>query len=426
MEDWLKTWYKEGFEKSKVHSPKKNWKKIASELEEWPSHWYKKNVAEIKIKPKHTIWGNIEQQLQQQQPKRVFAFSLNYFILVSGIVLMPFLLVHPPYFYDSTRTAEFSFAQVDNPVSIKTKEYNPTSLINAKDEDLVREIENQKKISSHEPPSIENILPAEHINKKEEQHKYISTHIETLKNSSIDDSEEGIDFTQPTFIPMYALNNSLYFENSLRQNKVKIDQKGWYIGGGATIQKTSLLNPITQRSLSKTSSLNTKVSMNIGAHLNAYNQFNNRSALSATIFLNNKKIQQYELFENQELTTGKMELNYLLLGVNYHRRLKHFSNKSMGISSIVGLFTGINTGISEVVNTKDVVIFQNGFRKFDAGITAGYELNYSLSPKLMFYSDIVYQIGLINIFRGTDKIPSDFFHTQTSSLYLNLGLRFKM
>lgn len=431
MEDWVKKWYKEGFEKSNAYSPKNNWKIIASVLNEWPAHWYKKNVNDIKLRPKYNLWDNIESTLQRNTPQPTSLFSFKKFAALVGIICIPFFLVHPTVRLTSS-TSDHKIVEVED---VKTSHLKKLAIQSAVQtiHKAISPSSDKKKIQLlliEQNTIVSNVVNSNsHFDSDSsalaESNNTSQTINPNISPASID-STRLIDLDPLELNPLYAITSASIIDYSLLPAKKKIDQKGWYLGTGATLQKTSLLNPITQRSLTSGSSLKTVASLNIGTQLSAYNQVTNRSGISATIFLHNKKIQQYKTTQSQETYSGKTELDYILFGFNYHRRLKTFENIPLNINSITGVFAGLNTGVSETINNESVVLLQNGFRKFDSGISVGYEINYSISPKWLFYSDIVYQIGLINIFKGTEQIPSHFFHTQTSSLNFSLGLKFKI
>lgn len=460
MEDWLKKWYKEGFEKSKASSPKKNWKKIAAELDEWPAHWYKSNADKVGIRPKHTNWDAIKKELSDLPVLRKNPiFQIRAIVVTAIAFLLPFLLINPVFYVSnaelSNLTEENSEIQIElNKVSSQESlAFNEQNSTNKNDDSKTNRATTIKKeklsnLISEETELNEGLLSItnskdliETLDKEPETNINQITVVVSQVEKVDDNQEEKSplivtneqpdekEFDQINKLPIKKLDpikTKSSFNSGLNDIKNPLIYNGWYIGGGAVLQKTTLLNPINSRSLVKGSGVMSSPNLNVSINLNVMKQLKNRNAFSAFVMLNNNKSQRYTETNFDEVAEGQISLDYVLVGANYHSRLLESYDNTLSLNSVMGLYSAINTGISEHKNTEQIDFLKGGFRNYDVGVSFGFETNFYLNSKWMIYSDLIYQLGVINIFNGTDKVPADFFHTQTSSLNLGVGIRRKL
>lgn len=200
-----------------------------------------------------------------------------------------------------------------------------------------------------------------------------------------------------------------------------------YIGAGTAVKVSSLLNSKTMYALERNSLLRSAP----GRHQDFYLLYGHRLAkrllLQADVYLQNKIGQQYHEYREGTYATFQDELSYqsAALSLSWVRKQLSYGKIPVFVRWTAGLYGGRLRSAEESSHIGDFSRTEE-YKRFHAGLLAGYEYDLVLHPQLMLSYGLFGRADVMNIYAGTELIPSSFRKTRATSLDLRLTIRYTL
>ena len=95
------------------------------------------------------------------------------------------------------------------------------------------------------------------------------------------------------------------------------------------------------------------------------------------------------------------------------------------MNTVSGLYVSRRAGLTESLNGLAIDDLSAGYKSFDVGLNIGVDYSVIVNSKLQWTTGLKYQIGMMNVFGGVDKVPASFFKTYTNSFGLTTALMYR-
>lgn len=421
MNDWLKKWYNDQFEKIDVSPSSEVWENISESLDEWPKHWYSSNTNQLKTAPRPSTWESLQSELA----------NINYplrsarpaYALIAMAILV--LILVPVSLSDGslsltnvndTALVEHETASLNDDINyISNKKTNQSANLSIKESSSSTKEETSKNINRS--PINEEVAKIESKVDTLIPHPLLTNTNQSKKNKLEVDHILKDNSELASLKPKLVGYESSFSREELVDFPKDVSTPNYSIGFHLTPQFSTLLNPL--RSKSKTSGdAEIMNPASIGFDLSFEKHITSKNSLRLNVRGNNLK--SLKIKENN--TTKKMTLNYASLDLTYSRKWRIGNSDKLLLKTNIGLFAGY--AISKDVNYdgERVSYISDGLRNMDFGNSLGIVLSRKLSNNLRLEVGAISQFGVINIFKGTNVLPSKYFRTSTTSYGLSLGL----
>lgn len=410
-EDWLKRWYKSRFSQSSAEGLKGDvWENINSRIGNWSEFWYKSNSESIDLKPKAEVWENISAGLAVPAP--INNTSRLFWVRVASIAAV-FILI--PYLLSDLQIIDRDLAASSQGQSTSINTSNSSLAIPS----LFQSFESKPNTAGTVSQNILEpllVIPSLQIAASEPIPELIST--------KVNPSQKATD--QSLRLTTIPLNTSSSFKRDLNFERLnrKPTRGPWFVGASVNMQRSSMLNAISRRGMVNDSPITNISRTKIGLNLSVIRQLRSGANLEATLLINNQESQCYEGFSGVNYIEKSLILNYQTLQLSYAKPLVTLGRSRLEASA--GMFGSYRTSLEEKWEEEDRNILANGFKKANVGLRFGLDGVYSINQLLDLNVGVYYNNGVINIFKGTDDIPSRFLKTYTSSYGANIGLRYHL
>ncbi|MDX1652186.1 MAG: hypothetical protein R3277_06825 [Brumimicrobium sp.] len=423
MEDWIKKWYKDQYEKIDLSPSSSVWENISVSMEEWPRHWFKANMEDMNSVPRTSTWEALSSQLAQiRYPAKPVRPSYG----VLSIILVLFIVL-PFNFFDG---------YIDHSEEIKkNKSFADISEFLPHDGENKLQHTLTEKLSEKPSAKVEE-------NKKDYLNKRIP--LRSSLNISPPFLSEGQSFKKPlnlvvddsseddkSVIPEQkndALSLSplvVIYPCDSPQNLIHINDvfhSEYLLGISLQSQFSTLLTPLRTEVI-KGSNSELLNPLSYGVTLHGEKWISSKHGIRAEVNLNNVKSFIYKDYVNSSAPVLKsMRLNYTGLGISYLRMWYLDRGRKYFLKSQLGIYTSY--AISKKVDYGGMRIpyLEKGFRTMDLGNAAGVSIGRDLSRNTRMEIGLYSQLGVINIFKGSEFLPASYFRTNSLSYGLNLSI----
>ena len=442
MKDSLEKWYKQGFDNLNVIVPYNIWKSIKDSISKWPANWYKTNAKEIKIELPKNTWGDISEKLVVFNKGRQYNSRI---LFKSATIAICFFLI-------PLTTQNYTFETR----SILGDNMNQTldKLILAENVKMI-EPTGSNKLKSANTTNTEKIIPK--VTSRYNQLAIVQQtgQIEQLENQSIEQplnqdkirsvislnaqpklEQDNRKLREAIIVSDLQLRGisellSLNYSNELagynnRINKSTSNSK-WMLGGKVSANSTSLITPLIYQTTSSESALRGASSYNLTFGVSSIYSINTRSSISIDLMLNDRK--SFSVFDlsNSNSLRRSTEFSFITASGLYKRNLlKSSGNVKQQINAGVGLFGSIRTSIDEHSDNQNYLSFIDNYKKYDAGLNLGVDYSFDITKRIRLFTGLHYQLGVINLFNGANKVPATSYSTRTSELGLSIAAYYKL
>jgi hypothetical protein len=410
-DDWLKRWYRSRFSQSSAEGLKDDvWEKISSKVGNWSEFWYKSNSESIDLKPKASVWENISAGLAVTPA--VNSTSRMFWMRAASVAAV-FILI--PYILSDLHVIDRDLVASSQVQSASINTTNSNSAIPSLSNSIEPNI-NAIAMISQTGSEPQFTLPAVQITRNET--------VPELTHSKVNSTQRAMN--QELRLATLSLDETSTFQrdrNFERPNE-KPTHGLWSIGASVNLQRSNMLNAVSRRGLNNESPITNLSHTKIGFNLSVIRQLRNGGNISAMLLLNNKESQCYEDFAGASYIEKSLILNYQTLQLSYARPLFNLGKSRLEASA--GLFGSYRTSLEEKWDKEDRNVLANGFKKGNIGLHFGLDGVYSINKLVDLNVGVYYNNGIINIFKGTNEIPSHFLKTYTSSFGANIGLRYHL
>lgn len=426
MEDWIKKWYNDQFNKIDLSPSSEVWDNISVSMEDWPKHWYKSNTNEIKTDPRPSTWQSINSQLADiNYPAR---HTRPAYILIAIVILILSLIPNSlsDGYIDSSNGQDFVLAKnhktdssleeyllnSSNPIEKHTKNSdNQTTKSIASISEEVEKNDQSENIELVDETSSNEIAPSLNspdlpLIKQEEINKMI------VDNVLIEDDHDLVSL-QPTIInyPEIDLNADLVYRAK------DISKPNYSIGLHFVPQFSSLLNPLRTK-IRANADIEALNPVSVGFDMSFEKYITSKNSLRVSVRGNNIKSLKFR----EQNTLKEMTLNYASLDLTYSRNWRLGNSEKLYLKTYIGIFAGyaISKGVN--YNGDRVAYIEDGLQNMDFGNSMGLILSRKIANNTRLEIGANSQFGAMNIFKGTDVLPSKYFRTSTISYGLSIGV----
>ena len=423
MSNWIKEWFKNQFNKIDLTPSSKVWDNVSETLNDWPKHWYQSNTEKLDVKPDPTVWQNLSAELNEipirQKAWRPSAAASILFILFASII--PFYLKH--------ETSTFiSNANISNPIDVSEllEINNPQTNNGASDENASPKSTRINEPSSNDLKIIKNeVSHPKIIQNGDAQYDSNLNEFDQLEANKLDKLLTEEYSLSPKLIPFE--NNDFVSLNLIQPINEKQKESSWKVGGFITPQTSLLNNPLSSFASTDNNS-NRYGKISIGVDLMIEKQITQKSGVRAGIRGNNIKSLNLRSLDN---STGNsihknFKLNYVTLDLNYVHTFSLNTDNTLKLKALFGGFTGYLLDKSVRYNEEQIRYIEDGYNKWDFGTSLGLFVSQSINSKISLEAGFSSQVGIHNIFGGTDYLPANFFRTTTISNALSIGFFYSL
>ncbi|MGZ3863157.1 MAG: hypothetical protein ACXVPN_05075 [Bacteroidia bacterium] len=457
-------WYKKRFEEFQGTPPEEAWNSIEQELK--LNNWYKQEFEKIDLEPPEDVWNSIHEKLtvneawkgvettlEANAERRVFIRRTTVATLLL-LLLFGFaeLLLNKAKKTIGARAIFYSEIKSGMPIeqnarikeskrSIRNKEVknnlNTGTFLNTVSNNPVKpgtEIIPETRITINTPKKqgVANSLnfkeQTEHPKTAEKQ----SNSGNLLPDAA--DLTEGLLSMQTKNI---LLSNETK-ETDFRSTEMIIDSahafvyntgsllRGIYFGGVYSFNNIWLLNNQTFNGFRSTGLDQTNINSGNSYGFAAGYALNTHWATEVNVYLNSQQGQTYHVYEEGRYLSKNVSLNYTVFNLSLRERNTRFIKNRKNAFSY-GVIAGINYGYlrsaKNIYNEKTEITKAN-YHNADFGLRVGYGYELLLFRKLILSGSLQTNIGLKNIYSGTDAIPGSFNRTHTACIGAEFGLKY--
>jgi hypothetical protein len=264
-----------------------------------------------------------------------------------------------------------------------------------------------------------------------------------IQNNIVNSKKADTNYPDPPFLPMpmfsaqlileitppsIALNQITASDSTLITNKSRTDSKfrGWYAGGINSINNVWLLNSETFSGLNNNSLNQTNINAGYAYGISAGYGFHDKWAAELNWCINSHQGQKYHVYEEGRYLSKNVSLNYTAVNLSVRQRKTSRTKWSQLIKSR-GIVAGINYGYLK--NAKEICgqkteMTKDNYHSSDFGFRFGYGYEFLAYSKILFSAGIHTDIGLKNIYSGTDFIPANFDRTHNAAIGFQVGLKY--
>ena len=465
MRDPIGRWYDAGFDRLNVIVPEQTWEAINKATRDWQATWLKESQEAISADPKASNWDNLSQSLAayNNAQKMRTRFIYRSIALVSAFILIPWLISDYSEFNQLDESALISSeSDIINPIiqnqqkatssnpelnqlaSLTERSVNNSTSINTstrlgessnKEDNEILETSLSSNNNTSQPELVSAISslelrPVTAIDQFDLEQElavnrtdYVTGNIENQSTGEPTDTAsldiEDLPLRAASSL-QHSINNSL--GNGIPGIMLKsIPSPVWMLGIKGNLHANTLLNPMTQMENSGVSGVDNRLSYNLSGGITARRYFGLKNSVEADLMFGETRRQFTNDSRSGDLIRKDMSLKYNSLSIVYKRSISPMW-KMNEVSLKLGAFGAIRSAIQEKWDGEDKNFLREGYGSTDFGISSGIDYTLVLNSKLRLTTGLQYQLGGVNIFKGLDFMPSNFYQTYTSSFGLTTGL----
>lgn len=435
----LFNWYKEKTENNGEEPPGQIWENIENQLDNKLYQWYGQGITQNAEEPTEAVWDNIQDELDiddtwkqiskkldQKQTKR-----RNLVIYAAAAALLAFLVLRV-----------FSPLENDLPFSESQQEY-----VSKQDDadragpgkDEVPAADSAAESEEHMADGDIEPSPRERGSRTSEKHEATEEADEeepAREQQLLARTEQlSIQKVNPAGIQLEVDTDASLMNTSRRMPAASISGEpettsqrkiDYYMGMTGEVGQSWLLSQKTLYSIQKSpyssASPNQGQSIGIVGGIN----LNDRLSLQLEGFIQNESGQRYKEYTDGQVISNQITLDYTSL--NLLGRYELFgSNVQVPLShhAVVGFYGGYLKNARQELDGNSENLRQ-AYKNYDLGMVLGYELDAQLAPNFIISTGFRLDPGIINIYEGMPNLPADFNKTYSSSVNLNISVKYNL
>jgi hypothetical protein len=449
-------WYKDRFDKLNESPPEEVWNFISQNL----------SINEA--------WKGIDSKLSARKKRKtivrrsIYALSLLLLLFISGNLLLNIFgksIGEKVLTDNGRRSNSVHLAAIGNSLkqkihftpTIKDKSRNtPGATAFVQSTAMSSPTFDNQNILKKESPK-NNILPFKNLSTTKTEDPVVTNPIEAsvnmdnenknaelnVQNNIIYNKKTSTNYSDPPFLQMPMLSAQLIIEitppsitfnqitepdSNLNNNKSSTDPKfrSWYAGGINAINNVWLLNSETFSGLNNSTLDQTNINAGYSYGISAGYGFHDKWAAELNWYINSHQGQKYHVYEEGRYLSKNVSLNYTLINLSIRQRKTSRTKWSWLIKS-QGIVAGINYGYLK--NAKEICgqkteMTKDNYHSSDFGFRFGYGYEFLAYSKILFSAGIHTDVGVKNIYSGTDFIPANFDRTHNAAIGFQLGLKY--
>lgn len=395
-------------------------------------YWYKNKIEESEEMPPETVWENIQDQLDiekawdniseelDREDKVIIIRKASYTLAAAAAILLLILILTPPKLEQRSTTP---ISEITNPyINIQNSETGKRPVYpsdNKFEEKLTAKIidqYNRKTNVLNEPGFRKNKMDEEQTS-NDYIAEYITSHriplpVEKNPSGNIQNiSGEKIDKKASPG------EDEEFIENKKRE---------YFIGTSGNFTNSWLLSNKTMNSIRNSPYSAAKPQRNNSFSLIGGINLNERLSLQIEALIEKSNGQDYQEYLNGKFINNQIHLNYSTLQVaGRYKFIKEGKHIPVSHNLVFGTYAGYLHNANQNINDEEENI-RNKYKNYDLGVLFGYEIDSRISHNLILSTGVRIDPGLINIYTGSEEIPSEFNKTYTTSFSLQLSLKYNL
>lgn len=433
----LYDWYRERVENPSESPPQQTWENIENQLDKSFFNWYGQGIAGNTEEPPEDVWNNIQDELDIEDTWTRISKRLDkampqkhtFIVYAAAAALLAFLVlrVFSPFEKDlqfPDKQKEYA-AEQNNNAGQAMKDQTPAVAADTS-------VNFAERLAEEGDETIS--LPAE-VNRKVEKQidegtaasEAVSQPDESpLRNEQLAMSKlasEQIEFRVSSDAGLVNMPALTAVEETEDQTPGKLN---YYLGMTGEMGQSWLLSQKTLYSIRKSpyssASPDQGKSLGIIGGLN----LNDRLTLQMEGLLINESGQHYREYTNGELIHKQIYLDYASLNVlGRYKLLDKSFRLPVSHHAVLGLYGSYLKNAREQFNgtTENM---RPAYKNHNFGMIFGYELDTHISPDFIISTGFRFDPGFINIYQGVPNLPASFNETYSSSVNVNLSVKFNI
>ena len=130
---------------------------------------------------------------------------------------------------------------------------------------------------------------------------------------------------------------------------------------------------------------------------------------------------------NSNALRRSTEFSFITASGLYKRNvLKSIGSEKQQLNAGLGLFGSVRTQIHERSDNPNFLSFIDNYKKYDVGLNLGVDYSFDITKRIRLFTGLQYQLGVINLFNGANKVPASSYNTRTSALGFNVAAYYKL
>ncbi|MFO8234841.1 MAG: hypothetical protein R6U04_05510 [Bacteroidales bacterium] len=389
-------------------------------------YWYKKKIEESEELPPESVWENIQDQLDidntwehiagelHREEKVVFFHRLSYSVAAAAAVLILLLFVFPPRISQNTQKSYTE--KIENKNTIR--QIQRTSPLYSSVEKTIEDNLTNTEIARFETGGLKRHIKhtLQTTNESQEQDYQLDMHkLKSLEAKlSVEDNKYAV----------LAQSNAPSSPSSEKEEDDTKEKPKIYIGTSGQFTNTWLLSNKTLNSIKNSPYSAAEPQRNNSFSLIGGIELNDRLSFQVEGLLNNSNGQNYKEYLNGKFITNQINLNYSSIQLaGRYKFIKEGKNIPVSHNLVFGTYGSYLQNANQHINDEQQNI-RASYKNYDFGLLVGYEIDSRISQNLIFSSGVRLDPGLINIYSGSEELPSEFNKTYTTSLSLQLSLKY--
>ncbi|MFP4018951.1 MAG: outer membrane beta-barrel protein [Bacteroidales bacterium] len=393
-------------------------------------YWYKKKIEESEEMPPEAVWENIQDQLDientwdnikeelDREDKVIVLRKASYTLAAAAAILLLILILMPPKLEQRSTSP---ITETTNPyINIQNSETGNQpvhSTDNETDEKLTANIIDQfnrksnvlnepgftKSEKDREQPAKEYI--AEFLNSYP-----VSLPVEKNPKGNLQSSSQK------------NINKASIPEEEVMEN----NKPEYFVGTSGNFTNSWLLSNKTMNSIRNSPYSSANPQRNNSFSLFGGVNLNERLSLQLEALIEKSNGQNYKEYLNGKFINNQIQLNYSALQLaGKYKFIKEGKNIPVSHNLVFGVYASYLNNANQSINDEEENI-RNRYKNYDLGALFGYEIDSKLSHNLILSTGVRIDPGLINIYTGSEDIPSEFNKTYTTSLSLQVSLKYNL
>jgi len=420
-------WYRSQTEESGQEPPEAVWDNIEDALDSQLHGWYQTSIEEPGEEPPEQVWNNIQDGLDIDDTWVRIAHELDrkwkkrtrqlVYALAAAVMLLFALQIFLP-----TR----------EPLPLGKSETNTQQPPAQPEQDAaVSQRPRQEQLALSRERQSDNNVPA---NKESEK--------PGKKDPSTEEAVGEELPNAPSNLLAKASTLEMALDVDLNTQAAPITDQGtsvtqaqpekkstpvrYYAGISGEIGNSWLLSNKTIYSIRKSpySSASPETGKSYGIMGGA--ALNEHLDLQAEALFTNESGQRYKEYTDGQVLNNQIQLNYSSLKIAGRYEIIG-SSFQLPVSHhlVLGVYGSYLKNARQLTDGKTENI-KGAYKNYNLGMVAGYELDTHIAPNYTLSAGLRFNPGFINIYEGTSMLPAQFNKTYSSSVNINIALKYSL
>jgi len=419
--------------------PEAVWENIEKELDYDFNQWYRTGVENPSDEPPESVWNNIQDELDvddtwqrihermERSGKRRKLYmtwaSAAVILLFITLALQVFLPVGENAFFEDSGSGQVASEQPEATPAEPAGDQEKAPSIPTEPVDPVKKgIEKQPVQAGLMPPAAVNRDTAAAAVSQPEQ---TLPQAEQVLLAKADPVAVSLNIKEGTNISALASVSQQEQAVEVRPGKTS-GPKNYYVGLSGEIGNSWLLSNKTIYSIrnSPYSAASAETGKSYG--LLAGTSLNEQLEIQMEAFVTNENGQNYKEYINGQVVNNRIQLNYSSLKITGRYEIIQSSFQlPLSHHLVLGTYGSYLKDAQQQTNGSPENI-KPAYKNYNLGLIVGYDLDTQIAPNYTLSAGLRFNPGVVNIYDGTSMLPARFNKTYSSSVNINISLKYNL